>query len=75
MNQIRQYSNESVDSHIFSVLKYCRDFISNQEEESRNQCHFTLFFSIKREPAQTQTTLTSRVVNVTDVLNLNYLYR
>ena len=26
-------SNESVDSHIFSVLKECQDFISNKERK------------------------------------------
>ena len=28
-----KYGKESVDSHIFSVLKDGRDFISNQEKE------------------------------------------
>ena len=38
-----------------------------------SQCYLTLFFGIKRELAQTQTSLRSRVVNLTDVLNLKYL--
>ena len=42
-----------------------------RRKRSRNQCYLTLFFAIKRELARTQTTLTSRVVNLTDVLNLN----
>ena len=44
-----------------------------RRRRSRNQCHLT-FSGIKRESGQTQTTLTSRVVNLTDVLNLKYLY-
>ena len=31
--EVKVYSNESVDSHIFSVLKDRKDFISNQEKE------------------------------------------
>ena len=44
-----------------------------RRKRSHNQCHLTLFSGIKRELARTQTTLTSRIVNVTDVLNLKYI--
>ena len=47
-----------------SVIKKKRD---------RYQCHFILFVGFKRESNQTQTTLTSRVVNIIDVLNLKCL--
>ena len=65
---------ENQQTDIFSVLNDRRDFIRMTRKRSRNQCYLTLFFGIKRELAQTQTTLTSRAVNLTNVLNLKYFY-
>ena len=52
---------------ILSVIRKTR-------RRSRDQCYLTLFFGIKRESTQTQMALASRVVNLTDSLNLKHLY-